>query len=453
MPNIKNLTILKYNQQVPRYTSYPTAPHFNSQINGDVYKDWLQNLSSKENLSLYLHIPFCQQMCWYCGCYTKVTKRYAPVEDYAYILAREINLIADLIPTKKPIVSHIHFGGGSPTILLPDTFEHLMKTIRSKFKIATDAEIAIEVDPRNVNEEKITAYAKAGINRVSIGVQDFNIEVQRAINREQSFGLVYNCIKLFRKYGIDNINLDLIYGLPKQNLRDIERNIDFATLLKPTRIALFGYAHVGWMKKHMRLINEADLPNGEERILMYQVAAKQLQKEGYAAIGLDHFAIETDQMKIALKNKKLKRNFQGYSTDKAANLIGFGVSSIGQLQSGYVQNTLDFEEYKKNILAEKLPVIKGIKTDLDDKIRKEIIDEIMCYMEVDINEICKKFNLSASYFAKEIEALSELEKDQLIKIENNVIKLNPQTPQITRVVSSAFDKFFTPSATKHSKVA
>ncbi len=453
MSNIINFTILKYNQQVPRYTSYPTAPHFNSQINGDVYKEWLQNLSSKENLSLYLHIPFCQQMCWYCGCYTKVTKRYAPVEDYAYILAREINLVAELIPTKKPVVSHIHFGGGSPTILLPDTFEHLIKTIKSKFEIASDAEIAIEVDPRNVNEEKIAAYAKAGINRVSIGVQDFNIEVQRAINREQSFDLVYNCIKLFRKYGINDINLDLIYGLPKQTVEGVERNIEYSMLLKPKRIALFGYAHVGWMKKHMRLINEADLPNGEERILMYQAAVKKLNQFGYMQIGLDHFAVDSDKMSMALKSKKLKRNFQGYSTDSAESLIGFGVSAIGQLPAGYIQNTLDFAEYKKNILAEKLPIIKGIKTNLDDKIRKEIIDEIMCYMEVDLNKICTKFKLSENYFTKEIEALSELKKDRLITIKHNVIKVNPQAPQITRIVSSAFDKFFIPSTAKHSKVA
>lgn len=451
--HIENSTILKYDQQVPRYTSYPTAPHFNSTVNGKVYIDWLKSLPNKEIISLYIHIPFCQQLCWYCGCYTKATKRYAPVEDYAHILAQEIRIIGNLLRQKNCQVSHIHFGGGSPTILLPDTFEHLMKVIRSEFEIKKDAEIAIEIDPRTVNEEKIATYARSGINRISIGVQDFNYEVQKAINREQSFDVVYDCIKLFRRFHINNINLDLIYGLPKQTVEMVKKNIDFSMLLNPSRIALFAYAHVQWKKKHMRLIDENDLPSGEIKIAMYQEAAKKLNKEGYFSIGLDHFSKAKDSMEQAFREKELKRNFQGYSTDNANCIIGFGASSISYLPGGYAQNTLDFEEYKKNILHQELPVIKGIATDKDDKIRKKIIDELMCYMEVDLSKICEESDLPKNFFNEEVKSLKDLEIDGLIIVKNNKIKINPLAPQISRVVSSFFDKFFKPDAQRHSKIA
>ncbi|MBP7709859.1 MAG: oxygen-independent coproporphyrinogen III oxidase [Rickettsiales bacterium] len=445
--------ILKYDNQIPRYTSYPTAPHFTAEVNGDLYTDWLQSLTSGETLSLYIHIPFCQKLCWYCGCYTKITERYAPVEDYTYLLIRELRIVADLLRQKNHKVSHIHFGGGSPTILLPETFKNLMKVIKSEFIIADDAEVAIEADPRTVNEEKISTYAEEGINRVSIGVQDFNHDVQLAINREQSFDLVYDCVKLFRKHGIENVNLDLIYGLPKQTVEGIKKNIDYTMLLHPNRIALFAYAHVQWMKKHMRLIDEDDLPDNFSRIAMYRAASEKLRQEGFVSIGLDHFTRNDNTMMEALKNKKLKRNFQGYSTDTANNVIGFGVSAISYLPFGYAQNTLNFEEYKKNVLDKKLSIAKGIIINEEDRLRKKIIDEVMCYMEVDLDTICNSFNRPQNYFKKEIKALGELEKDGLITIKNNVIKIHPDAPQITRVVSSFFDKFFKHSTTRHSKIA
>lgn len=445
--------ILKYDRQTPRYTSYPTAPHFKAQISSEIYGKWLKALPQEENLSLYFHIPFCKQLCWYCGCYTKATRRYAPVEDYVHTLIREIKIIGNLLGQKKYNIAHIHFGGGSPTILHKDTFRDLMKSIKAEFIITSDAEIAIEVDPRNLGEDDIKNYAKEGVNRVSIGVQDFNHEVQLAINREQSFDVVYDCVKFFRKHGIDDINLDLIYGLPKQTVEMVKRNIEYSLLLKPQRIALFSYAHIQWMKKHMRLIKEEDLPTAKIKIEMYREAAKKLIAEEYVAIGLDHFARKENLMAIAKKNKNLKRNFQGYSTDSGNAIIGFGASAISYLPNCYVQNTLDFEEYKKNILSEKLPVKKGIEISEEDKIRKKIIDEIMCYLEVDLNKICKTFNLEKGYFASEIKALEELKKDNLIKIEKNKITINQSFPQISRIVASFFDKYLEDNNKKHSKIA
>ncbi len=448
---VEKNVILKYDNQVPRYTSYPTAPHFGDKINKEKYANFLRVLPAEEAISLYFHIPFCSKLCWYCGCYTKATKRYAPVEDYAFILAREIKIVANLL--KKQKVSHIHFGGGSPTILLPQTFEFLFQTIKEEFSINQDAEIAIEVDPRNISEEKISTYAKMGINRVSIGVQDFNLEVQKAINREQSFDLVYDCVKLFRKFNINDINLDLIYGLPKQTVEMVKKNIDYAMLLNPSRIALFSYAHVQWKKKHMRMIDEKDLPNNALRIQMYQEAAQKLKDEGFFSIGLDHFAKPQDTMSQAIATKNLKRNFQGYSTDKADNIIGMGASAISFLPFGYAQNILDLEEYKKCILSNELATFKGIEMDEEDKMRKEIIDELMCYFEVDLQKISAKFNLEKNYFAKEIAALQDLINDGLVAIENDMIKINQNVPQISRVVCSFFDKFFQPSSQKHSKIA
>ena len=295
------------------------------------------------------------------------------------MLAKEIRIAGNLLRDKDNKIACLHFGGGSPTILATNDFEYLISVIKDEFTISSDTEIAIEVDPRNVNEEKIASYAKAGINRVSIGVQDFSHDVQLAVNREQSFDLVYNCVRLFRKYGINNINLDLIYGLPKQTIEGIKKNIDYSMLLKPDRIALFAYAHVKWMKRQMQLINEEDLPDEAARVIMYKVAAEKLRQENYVAIGLDHFAKNDDPMTLALKSRRLKRNFQGYSTDNANSTIGFGISAISHLQFGYAQNTLDFEQYKNNILTSKFATAKGIYTGDDEILRKKIIDEIMCY--------------------------------------------------------------------------
>lgn len=443
--------LLKYDRQTPRYTSYPTAPHF-KELTSEIYQNWLKALPEKESLSLYFHIPFCDQICWYCGCYTKATRRYAPIEDYLHIMLREIKIVADLLKDKKQQVAHIHFGGGSPTILFKDDFSLLMQTIKDNFDVKKDAEIAIEVDPRKVSEADIENYAKQGVNRVSIGVQDFDKNVQKAINREQSFDLVYDVVKFFKKHQIKDINLDLIYGLPKQTIEVLKRNIDYSLLLQPSRIALFSYAHVNWVKKHMRLILEEDLPKAEEKITMYQEARKRLLEEGYKAIGLDHFSKDDNSMTKLQNNKKLKRNFQGYSSDQGEILIGFGASSISHLPNGYAQNTLDFNEYKNEILSDKLPIKKGIETSLDDKIRKKIIDEIMCYLEVDLDQICQEFSLEKNYFALELSNLEDLKKDALIEILENKIIINPSSPQITRIVASFFDKYLTQDGKKHSKI-
>lgn len=450
---IKDKIILKYDSQVPRYTSYPTAPQFNDEINSNIYVNWLNNLENEEDLSLYIHIPFCNEICWYCGCYTKSSRRYTPIEDYVHMLAREIRIIGEILRNKAHKVSNIHFGGGSPTILASSCFEFLMQIIKSEFDVKSDAEIAIEVDPRNVDEEKVKTYAKMGVNRVSIGVQDFNRQVQVAINRVQSFDQVYETVRLFRYYGVRSVNLDLIYGLPKQTIQMVRKNIDYAMLLKPDRIALFSYAHVSWKKKHMRMINESDLPDSRSKITMYKQASEMLNQEGYDSIGLDHFVKKSDSMCEAFGGEKLKRNFQGYSCDKSSNLIGLGVSSISYLPFGYAQNTLNFAEYKEAVLDGKLPIVKGVEIKKEDAVRKKIIDEIMCYMEVDLGKICGFFNLPIDYFDKEVSQLDDLKNDGLVRVKNNIVRINLAAPQIARIVCSIFDEFFESDTKKHSSIS
>ena len=299
---------------------------------------------------------------------------------------------------------------------------------------------------------KIHAYAQTGINRISIGAQDFNLEVQTAINRLQPFELVQQCIQNFKSQGIHHINLDLIYGLPKQTVEKVAYNIDTALRLHPDRIALFAYAHVQWMKKHMQLIQESDLPDGLSRLAMYKIASEKLAQQGYQAIGLDHFAQPTDAMSEALADQTLKRNFQGYSTDIGERIIGFGLSAISYSPVGYAQNTLDLTQYKQYISEHKLPIVKGIKLTSEDILRKKVIDTLMCYMAVDLKAICQDAGYPIDYFEKELKALKALEQDELITIKQGTLHIHPQARPIVRVVCSFFDTFFQHHDKKHSRV-
>ncbi|MDA7705222.1 oxygen-independent coproporphyrinogen III oxidase [Rickettsiales bacterium] len=450
--NIDPDIILKYDRQIPRYTSYPTAPHFKEEKTDKLYLNWLKEIPDNSNISLYFHIPFCEKLCWYCGCNTQIINHYSPVERYLIYLKKEISMISGLIKDKNLKICHIHFGGGSPTIIDPVNFEDLFFHIRENFNIIENAEIAIEVDPRNIDEQKAKIYQKVGINRVSFGVQDFDLNVQKLINREQPFELVEKICNLFRKYSINNLNFDFIYGLPGQTLDIITNNIKLIQKLDPDRIAFFGYAHVPWVKKYMRFIKDEDLPSAKDRIELYNIIAKNLQKIGYQAIGLDHFAKKDSDIIKQLKERKLKRNFQGYSTDKANILIGMGISSISYLPSGYAQNTTKNIPYPKFIDEKQLPISKIIKINKEDKIRKAIIDEIMCYLDIDLNKFIKDFDLKSDYFNQELQNLQELQKEGLIIINDHNIKINPKTPQIARVVSSFFDQYFdNKSNSKHSK--
>ena len=442
--------VAKYDQRVPRYTSYPTAPHFSPAVGADRYGAWLAELPRETELSLYLHIAYCAEMCWFCGCHTKITRQYAPIADYLDCLLKEIDLVADRLPSGMT-ARHIHYGGGTPSILTPEDFVGTLDKLRSRFLLAETAEIAVELDPRTTDQDYIAAMVRGGVNRASIGVQDFNPQVQEAINRIQPYDVTARVIQWLRELGIEQINMDLIYGLPYQTVDSLQETIGLAAEFAPRRIALFGYAHVPWMKKHQRLIPEDSLPGMEERWRQYESASRQLIDAGYVQIGLDHFARGDDPMALALAENRLHRNFQGYTTDEAECLIGFGASGIGSLPQGYVGNETTIHGYKDLIRAGKLATARGIGVDRDDLLRRELIERLMCDLFLDIDALAARWGVEAAQFDEDIERLRPMEQDGLITIAGRRIALTEEGRPLVRAACAAFDRYLHKGEMRHSR--
>jgi oxygen-independent coproporphyrinogen-3 oxidase len=439
---MKKHLIRKYAKPAPRYTSYPTAPHFHAGITASVFKDWLEIIDNTKPTSLYLHIPFCQELCWFCGCNTKITKQYTPVKKYAALLLKEIELVSDTLG-KRVDVSHIHWGGGSPTLLKPEDFTEIMNALRARFNILPDAEVAVEIDPRTLSVDLTEIFGLAGVTRASLGVQDFNLDVQRAINRYQPFDMVEKAVTALRGVGIGAINFDLIYGLPNQSTTNVIETAKLAVKLDPDRLSVFGYAHVPWMKKHMRLIDEASLPDVHERYAQSKAITATLENAGYHHIGLDHFAKPNDSLTNASKSGELKRNFQGYTTDTAESLIGLGVSSISKLPSGYSQNHSSMHQYASAIEAGGFAVARGVELKASDILDRKIIERLMCDLSVDIITARLAGDLPYS-------ALWPLEQDGLIKITAECIEITPKGRPFIRHVCAAFDKYLVEKKARHS---
>ena len=445
-----NDLINKYDLRVPRYTSYPTAPHFNDTVDGEVYKKWLSELDPKPPLSLYFHIPFCDEMCWFCGCYTKIVKRYDPVKDYLGTLLNEIDLVADALPARMT-AKHLHWGGGSPTMLKGEDWMAIMNKLRERFDVFDDAEIAVELDPRTATEDYVADLEAAGVNRASIGVQSYEAKVQEAIHRIQPYEMTKQVIEWLRKHNINHINMDLMYGLPHQDTDEIERMIDLTVDLQPNRIALFGYAHVPWMQSHQKMIKEEDLPDAEERWQQFTLAVDRLKERGYVQIGFDHFAHPDDNMANAVETGELHRNFQGYTTDTAPAMLGFGASAIGYLPQGYVQNERPLKAYRQAIDSGVLPAAKGIGLSTDDKLRRDIIEDIMCNLTVDLGARCAEHGANVSDLDEDIAKLSELVDDGICTVDGNTITVKDDGRPFIRLVASAFDTYFASGVGRHSK--
>ncbi len=454
MQNQVGTLLHKYDQRVPRYTSYPTAPHFGPQIQAEDYRRWLAELDPAAALSLYVHIPFCDSLCWFCGCHTKIVKRHRPIEQYLEVLAREIDLAADALGARRQ-VCHLHFGGGSPTILTPKEIGRLFTRLRRHFDIPAEADIAVEIDPRDLDMAVIPALARGGVKRASIGLQDLNPKVQAAVNRMQSFDETEEVIETLRAAGIDSINIDLMYGLPHQDVACVEATIDSALSLEPDRLCLFGYAHVPWMKKHQRLIDEAALPGPEERFAQYMAAADRLTGAGYRWIGLDHFARPGDTLAVAAREGALKRNFQGYTTDDAIARIGFGPSAIGAMPQGFIQNTAAMPEYRDAVARGELPIARGRALSGDDRLRSAVIERLMCDLSVDLGRIGEDFGVGGAAFADEIEALSGMCADGLLDIESGdsgpVIRITAKGRPFVRAACAVFDSYLNPGETRHAR--
>ena len=438
-----------YSAHVPRYTSYPTAPHFHGGVNGAAYGEWLAALAPRTPLSLYLHIPFCDTLCWFCACHTTVVNNYGPVRDYVERLEREIRLIGGMLKDHHP-VSHIHFGGGSPTMLARQDMLRLNRLLRDTFDVAAGAEIAIEIDPRGFGAEQADTLAEAGVTRASIGVQDCDPKVQRAINRLQSPWDLRNAAGLLRERGIDRLNLDLVYGLPYQTMMGLEHNLELAVEMLPSRMALFGYAHVPFFKKHQALIPEKALPGVEERLAMLTFAEGCLTGNGYQPIGLDHFALGGDELAIAAERRTLHRNFQGYTADAAPALLGFGASAISALPQGYVQNQVNTALYRRTLDANRLPVAKGIVLSDEDRLRRDVIEQIMCYLDVDLGAASQSHGRDADALDDVLALTRPLQECGAIKVEGRRITVARTQKAAARILASLFDTYLQTGMGKHS---
>ncbi len=438
-------------RRVPRYTSYPTAVQFGPEVGAATYAEWLADLPPRAPVSLYLHVPFCAELCLYCGCNTTVVRRYGPVEAYVALLEREIAAVSAIAGARA--VTHLHWGGGSPTMLsLPD-FGRLTALLRAEFRFAADAEIAVEIDPRTVTHGHASVLAELGITRASFGVQDFDARVQRAIGRVQSFEQTLRVVEWFREAGTAGINLDLMYGLPYQTVATLEQTIARALKLDPDRIALFGYAHVPWMKRHQRLIAEAALPGTAERFAQSQAAAEMLVGAGYVPIGLDHFARRDDSLARRQRGGRLHRNFQGYTTDESEILIGFGTSAIGSLPQGYVQNAATSVAYRAAIGAGTLATSRGVALSAEDRLRRDVISSLMCNLRLDLAEICAAHGIGIDHFAAEISRLDEFAKEGLVERAGARISLPEHARPFVRTVCAVFDQYLASGATRYSRAS
>jgi oxygen-independent coproporphyrinogen-3 oxidase len=434
---------------VPRYTSYPTAPHFSTQFAPGQYREWLGRLDAEEPVSLYLHVPFCKQQCWYCGCNMKLAARYSPVATYVQHLLLEIDLIAAALPARMP-VSHLHFGGGTPTVLEPEDLATLMARLRERFRFEPDAEIAIESDPRTLADEMIRQIGALGFNRASFGVQEFDPEVQAAINRIQPPEMVARAISRLRAAGVPNVNFDLIYGLPHQTAAALCRTVEQCVAMKPDRIALFGYAHVPWVARNQRMIADDSLPNAPERAEQARAAAATLVENGYVQIGIDHFALAEDSLAIAAAEGRLHRNFQGYTSDAARTLIGLGATSIGRTPQGYVQNASETGAWSRAVTAGKLPIARGHALTAQDRLRSGVIERIMCDGKADLAAAGRTLGLAEGWYADEMPQLLRMQQDGLLTLEDGKLRLAAEGLPLARVAASVFDTYLRDSAARHS---
>ena len=438
-----------FSANVPRYTSYPTAPHFHAGMDAASYGEWLAKLPPDMPLSLYFHIPFCDTLCWFCGCHTSVVNNYAPVRDYVRLLRAEIALVGAALKQRRK-VSHIHWGGGSPTMLGVEDIARLDSTIRTHFELLPDAEYGIEIDPRGLTRETVLALKAAGVTRASIGLQDCDPEVQRAINRIQTDEETRQAMVLLRANGVHSINLDLVYGLPRQTLKSWERTLEFAVSLEPDRLSVFGYAHVPQFKKHQALIPTELLPSLEERFQQAEFARNFLCSRGFRAIGLDHFARPQDALAQAAEHGALHRNFQGYTTDAAPALLGLGASAIGSLPQGYVQNFPAVPAYRAAIEAGRLPVTRGIAVTESDRMRREVIERLMCDLAVDLDAVAARYGKSRHAFSGAMPALRDLARDGMVTLEGGKVTIDPQWRPAVRLACAAFDEYLPQNSVRHS---
>ncbi|MEX2489608.1 MAG: oxygen-independent coproporphyrinogen III oxidase [Pseudomonadales bacterium] len=434
--------ISKYDVSGPRYTSYPTALQF-AELDDDQYIQAIHDSPRKDkDISLYFHIPFCDTLCYYCACNKIITRDKSKAEDYLRLLYREIELKAEHLAGRS--VSQLHWGGGTPTFLSDLQIQALMDKNREHFQLWSDedGEFSIEIDPRTVDEARIQALRKAGFNRLSMGIQDFNPVVQKAVNRIQSFEATESVIKAARGCGFRSISVDLIYGLPHQTVESVRNTLDQIIELSPDRISIYNYAHLPDRFTPQKRIKLVDLPSADNKLRILKLCIEKLTGEaGYCYIGMDHFAKPEDELAVAQSQGTLHRNFQGYSTFSDRDLIAFGVTAISLVGNTYAQNTKQMDEYERRINSGQLPVEKGVVIDQDDLIRKAVIMALICHFEIEFADIEAEFGINfTNYFAEELEQLEQFAGDGLLILKEDSIQVTDKGRLLIRNICMCFDR-------------
>ncbi|RMG92242.1 MAG: oxygen-independent coproporphyrinogen III oxidase [Zetaproteobacteria bacterium] len=441
--------IRKYDKAGPRYTSYPTAPQFHEGVNSETYAQTLRRVAQDQApLSLYVHIPFCNTVCYYCGCSKIVTKQYERAAPYVDLLCREIDLVADTLgygadqPGRK--VMQLHFGGGTPTFLNDAQMMRLMSKLRERFAFANDeqGEFGIEIDPRECSEHTIAVLRQIGFNRMSMGVQDFDPDVQRAVNRIQSKEITLRVLNEAREHGFKSINIDLMYGLPHQTVESFDRTLDTIIDFSPDRIALFNYAHLPHMFMPQRRIDEDDLPTPQEKLNILKHSINKLLDAGYVFIGMDHFAKPDDELTLAQQEGKLYRNFQGYSTMADCDLIGLGITSIGYVGGGFFQNAKEMDRYSNALASGNFPVFRGYILSGEDHLRRQVIMRLMCDFALDYRTFEQQFGIDfKEHFADELNDLEDMATDGLVELDEHGLRVLPAGRLLIRNIAMVFDEY------------
>ncbi len=443
--------IKKYDKPGPRYTSYPTAPYFHEGIGAE---DYVQHILKDDaeygvrDISLYFHLPFCNTLCYFCACNKVITKRTNYIDEYIDYLEKEIKLIRPYISDDRK-VAQLHWGGGTPTYLSPDQIRRLGKIIHENFEFTPDAEVGVEIDPRDMTVDRFKALRDAGFNRGSLGAQDFNPEVQEAVNRIQPAEMTRQSMEWAKEFGFESMNIDLMYGLPYQTVDSFSSTLDTLIEMYPDRIAVFNYAHLPDIFKHQRVIKDHMLPSPEAKLQILKKTIEKLTATGYVFIGMDHFAKPDDELSIALEEGTLYRNFQGYSTHSGLNLIALGMTSISMLSELYVQNVKKLNDYYRVLDEGKIPVFRGYELTWDDMLRRKVITELMCNFRVNKKEVEEQFDIDFDdYFDDALENLRAFEEDDLLSVEPDRISVYPQGRLLIRNIAMNFDYYLQKKAGK-----
>ncbi len=448
--------IKRFDVNGPRYTSYPTADRFADSFTLANALDYLKDRAEnpKRALSLYFHIPFCSTICFYCACNKIASKDHTLSAIYLDYLEKELALHEPFLKTDQAReVEQLHWGGGTPTFLSNDEMRRLMALTRRHFHLQKGGEYSIEVDPRKVDFETVALLGELGFNRMSVGVQDFDEKVQRAVNRIQSEEETANVINAARENGFVSVSVDLIYGLPHQSVATFENTLNRVLALKPNRLSVYNYAHLPQLFMPQRRINADDLPSPETKLAILSMTIQKLMNAGYLFIGMDHFALPDDELAIAQANKRLHRNFQGYSTHADCDMLAFGISSINKVGASYYQNQKTQDSYYAALDAGNLPVLRGIALDSDDILRRDLIQQLMCHFALDFKAVELQYPIDfKNYFAAELESLKEMESAGLIEMDDSQIRVLPAGRMLVRVVAMVFDKYLRQSQARYSKV-